>query len=281
MKLYLKFLKIYLNSLSYVFPKYGGKVAVRIFQKVRIKKIKRREQPFYEKAIKFNVKRETGEDLQCYEFGNPNGKLVFLVHGWNSNAGSLLQFVNALILNNYRIISLDLPGHALTKESNSNLYICKKSLQNLIEFIKPKDSFNIIGHSFGSAVLAYALSGTNYKVDNIVLLSANNKITEIFRDFQKLLGFNNRIFEQIEHWTKRIIKEDLSKMILSDKINNINFKKILIIHDKFDKVIPFHNATEIAGAIPNATLEAYEKIGHYRMLWNDDVVKKTITFIEK
>ena len=65
------------------------------------------------------------EDLHCYEFGNPNENLVFLVHGWDSNAGSLSRFETELASNNYRIISFDLPAHTNTKETHTNLYICK------------------------------------------------------------------------------------------------------------------------------------------------------------
>ena len=59
---------------------------------------------------------------------NPE-KLVFLLHGWESNAGSLSKIAFSLSKNNYRVISFDLPGHANYK-SNYNDSI--KDLKSLI-----------------------------------------------------------------------------------------------------------------------------------------------------
>jgi len=281
MKLYLKFIKHYLNFLSFVAPKYGGKVAVTIFQKVRIKKIKRREAKFYETAKHFRVKREGLEDLHCYEMGDPNGKLVFLVHGWDSNAGSLSRFATELASKNFRVISFDLPAHTNTKETHTNLYVCKEALKTLIVHINPTVSFNVISHSFGSSLTSYVMAETDYKFDKIVFLSVNNSIETIFRHFQKLLGFNERIYNEVNKWVVKIIKEDLSEMIIANKLKLSNFKEILIIHDKFDKVIGFNNAEEIHKAIPNTVLKSYEKIGHYRMLWNENVVSDAVTYLSE
>jgi len=283
MKTYIKFIKIYLNFLSYIAPKYGGKVAIKIFQKVRIRKIKKREEDFYKKAKTFTLKQEVYSNsfsINYYELGNPNNHLVFLVHGWDSNAGSLSQFAFELAKTHY-VISLDLPAHAYSKGTHTNLFECKTAFINLINHIQPKQKFSVIAHSFGAAVITYALAETNYHINKIVLLSANNKIKIIFDDYQKLIGFNDRIYLEVSKWIKRITNEELEDLILSEKAKKIKFNNFLIIHDKFDKVLPFKSATEIKEAIPKATLIPFEKIGHYRMLWNKEVLNETIRFIRK
>ena len=282
MKLYLKFIKIYLNFLSVVHPNYGGKIAIKIFQKVRIRKIKPKEEAFYQKAKAFLLENSTTKkEFKYYELGNPQGKVIFLVHGWDSNAGSLSRFAFELANKNYRVISLDLPAHAHSEGTHTNLFICKDALISLINHIKPKEAFSIIGHSFGSAVAAYALAELNYPINKIVLLSANNVMRIIFDDYQKLIGFNDVIYHQVAKWVKNVIDEDLDSLVLSDKLKLINFNDLLIIHDKFDKVIPFPSATEIKEAIPKTKVIPFEKIGHYRMLWNDDVRKEVIQFISQ
>ncbi len=279
MKIYLKLLKIYLNVLSILAPKYAGKIAVNIFQKIRIKKIKAQERNFYTIATPFKVKIKNKEELHCYEYGNLKGKLIFLVHGWNSNAGSLTRFAQEFSKNNYRVISFDLPAHANSKATHTNLFVCKEAFTALIKHINPTDPFSIIAHSFGSVVTTYTLLNNNFPIDKIIFLSANNKLKHVFRGFQKLVGFNETIFKQVETWIKQKFKEDLATMILTDKLQKVNFEQLLIIHDKFDKVIPFSNAEEIHSEIPNSKLKAFEKIGHYRMLWNEQVVKESVKFI--
>lgn len=279
MKIYLKFIKYYLNILSIIAPKYGGKIVINIFQKVRIKRIKEAEKVFYSKMKHFKIPQKNKEPLHCYEIGNPKGKLIFLVHGWDSNAGSLTRFTFELAKKGYRIISLDLPAHSNTKAIRTNLYICKNAFKDLINYINPKEPFSVVAHSFGSIVIAFALSETNYLVDKIVLLSANNKLKEVFLDFQRFIGFNDKIFKQIEIWIKTFFKEDLSEMKVTNRLKTVNFEEMLIIHDKFDKVIPYRNAEEITKVLKNTKVQAFEKIGHYRMLWNEDVINTTINFI--
>ncbi|MCF6351164.1 MAG: alpha/beta hydrolase [Flavobacteriaceae bacterium] len=280
MKSILKLTGYYLNVLSFIFPKYSGKKAFKIFQEVRLKTIKRREESYYLKATKFSVSLE-GEDLKCYEFGSENKKIVFLIHGWQSNAGSLTLFANELLKQNYRVIGFDLPGHGTNKESHTNLYESKIAFVKLIKYINPQESFSIISHSFGSGVTAYTLSKLEYKVDKIVFLSSNNKFIDIFIDYKKMLGFNERVFNQFNKLVEMYLGEKINEVVTSKKLKQAKFHKLLIIHDKYDKVIPFKNALEIRNEISNATLISFEKIGHYRMLWNSEVVKETVKFIQK
>jgi len=279
MKFYIKIIKTYLNILSYIAPNYGGKVAIKIFSKVRIKKIKEKEKPFFEKAKHFIVKRD-GEDLDCYEMGNPNGKLVFLVHGWESNAGSLSQFAN-ILENDYRIISFNNPGHAGYKENSTNLYEGKKSFKLVLEHVNPTEPFFVISHSFGSAITSYALSEVDYKADKLIFLSTNNEMQQVFLDFKNMLGFNVRIYEEMNTIARTILGEDLAKIVISEKLKFANFNELLLIHDEKDKVIPFSCSQEIHKEIPNSILKSFHKIGHYRMLWNEEVIQETIDFIKK
>lgn len=275
----LKLIKLYLNLLSIIAPKYGGRVAFKLFQKTRFKKIKEKEHQFYEKAKPFSVPLER-EALYCYEQGNPKGKLVFLVHGWDSNAGSLSRFATELSRKNYRVISFDLPAHAHSKLTHTNLIECHNAFSKLIAYINPKAPFNIISHSFGSTLSAYTLSESNYKLDKMVLLTSNNSIESVFLWFQNMIGFNQVIYDEFSKVVAVFFKEHIDDMLVSKRIAKIDYAKLLIIHDKYDKVLTFNHAEEILAAVPNAKLSAYEKIGHYRMLWNDDVVKETIDFIE-
>lgn len=271
--------RLYLNILSVIAPKYGGKIAFNLFQKVRLKTFREKELPFYDKVKHFKVQLK-GENLQCYETGNPKGKLVFLVHGWNSNAGSLSKIVDCLVKEKYRVISFDLPGHAYAKESSTNLYICKEAFKTLITFVNPQQPFSVISHSFGSIVSAYALSETDFKTSKLVILSSNNRLEDVFLYFRKMVGFNAKIYEEFKLIIQKYFDEGVENMITSDKLQLIGLQQTLIIHDKFDKVIPFSEAEAIHKSVKNSILIPFEKIGHYRMLWNEDVVRETVNFIK-
>ena len=278
MKYYLFFLKYYLNLLGLIMPKIAGKKAFNVFQTVRLKTVKKREAPFYEIAKPFTLKLDNDE-LHCYEMGNPDGDLVILVHGWNSNAGSLLLFAKALAAKGFRVISFDHLAHHKSTKKYTNLYETKKAFGKLLAYLNPQKPFSLIGHSFGASAIAYTLKNTNYEVNKIVLLSSNDMIINVFYDFQKAIGFNNRVFNNAKLYIDKLIHDDFAKMSTATNYQLVNYKKLLIIHDKKDKVIPYTDAINIQQKTLNSTLISFERIGHYRMLWNTEVLNETVKFL--
>jgi pimeloyl-ACP methyl ester carboxylesterase len=272
-------LKLYFKSISFLLPRYAGLKAFKLFQKVRIKNIRKREERFFKEAHEFKV-IWSKEDLLCYEIGSTNKKLVFLLHGWESNSGSLSKFAFELSKNNYRVISFDLPGHSKYKSNYTNLVECREAFKNLLEHIKPDKPFSVISHSFGSAVCTYTLSKLNYKLDKIVFLTSPNSILEIFKEFKMLIGLSNQSFTFFVQKANKLAKEEIKNINIDEKLKQIDFSKLLLIHDKYDKIIPIKNSEEIKKLNPgNTKLIKYSKIGHYKMLWNDQVIGDTIRFL--
>jgi len=279
MKLYLKIIKIYYKIVSNISPKLGGKMAFNLFQKVQKKDIREREELFYKEARHFKVPF-LKTDLLCYELGDVTGELVFLVHGWDSNAGSLSKFAFELASRNYRVISFDLPGHAKSIATTTNLHDCKEGFQSLLEFINPQKPFTVIAHSFGSAVTTYTMSKLKYKIDKFVFLTTPNSLLDVFRDFKNFIGITDSSFEHMIRNAENLIHEDLVSVNVGKRLKNISFTKLLLVHDENDKIIPFENSKAVLAANhENSELKAYSNIGHYRMLWNEEVLEDTLSFV--
>lgn len=279
MKFYLKIVTVYYQVISYLSPKLGGKSAFKLFQKVRKKEIRKREKVFYQKARHFKIPLQK-EDLYCYELGNPSGELVFLVHGWDSNAGSLTKFAFELEKINYRVISFDLPAHAHAKATHTNLYECKEAFRKLIEFVNPQEPFTVIAHSFGSAMTAYTMAELNYTVDKFVFLTTPNSLLEIFTSFKEFVGITDKTFWYMLQNASKTLHEDVKDISVEEKLDRISFTKLLLVHDKHDTILPYRNSKEVFEAIDKAQLKTYEKVGHYRMLWNDAILEDTLAFIK-
>jgi pimeloyl-ACP methyl ester carboxylesterase len=274
-------LRFYFKSISLFIPKFAGLKAFKLFQKVRIKTIRKREEGFYKEVHHFKVSSPK-EDLLCYEIGSENKNLVFLLHGWESNAGSLSKFAFQLSKNNYRVISFDLPGHAKYQSNYTNLIECSEAFSKVIEYIKPDKPFSVISHSFGSAVCTYTLSKLNYQLDKIVFLTSPNSILEIFKEFKNLIGLSNRSFTYFVKKANLLANEEINDINIDEKLKLLDFSKLLLIHDEFDKIIPIKNSEEIKKINAKKTqLIKYSKIGHYKMLWNDKVVEDTMHFLKE
>ena len=274
-------LRLYFKSISLFFPKFAGLKAFKLFQKVRIKIIRKIEEGFYKEVHQFRVSFPK-EDLLCYEIGSKNKNLVFLLHGWESNAGSLSKFAFQLSKNNYRVISFDLPGHAKYKSNYTNLVECRDAFSKLIEYIKPDKPFSVIAHSFGSAVCTYTLSKLNYKLDKLVFLTSPNSILEILNDFKNLIGLPSHSFTYFLHKANLLANEEIKNINVDEKLKLLDFSKLLLIHDEHDKIISIKNSEEIKKMnMENTQLIKYSKIGHYKMLWNDKVVEDTLQFFKE
>jgi pimeloyl-ACP methyl ester carboxylesterase len=279
MTFYLKIMKTYYRIISKVAPKLGGKMAFRLFEKVRKKDIRKREEQFYEKARHFKVPF-LQQDVHCYELGDVKGDLVFLVHGWDSNSGSLSKFAFELADRNYRVVSFDLPGHAHASSSRTNLYECKEAFHSLIKFINPQEPFTVIAHSFGSAVATYAISKLNYKIDKFVFLTTPNSLLDVFTDFKNFIGITDESFSYMIQNAEKLVQEDIKSVNVSERLKNISFTKLLLVHDKNDRIISFKNSESVYSANhKNSELKAYTNIGHYRMLWNEEVIEDTLSFV--
>jgi len=271
-------IRLYYRTLSVLSPTLAGNEAFKMFQKVRKKEVRKREMIFFEKAKSFKIDHYP-EEIHAYELGNPEGEIVIMLHGWDSNAGSLSKIAFEMADNGYRVFLMNLPGHAYAKAKSSNIFIAKNAFKAFLNHINPKTPPICITHSFGSAMLTYGLSETDIQVSKIVFLTSPNKIQDIFDDFKSLIGLGNKAFRVLCEKATTILGEDLKQLEIAEKLAKVRFDDLLIIHDKNDKIIPFSNSEEINKKHQNSTLKSFENIGHYRMLWNDDVLSEIMNFI--
>jgi len=274
----LKLIKIYYTILSFISPKLAANSAFEIFQKVRKKDIRKREQPFYDQAKHYKLKYDQ-EDIDCYEFGTEHKDLVVLVHGWDSNSGCMLGFIDKLVANKKRVIAFNLPAHAFYKSNKTNYFECKNAFKLVLNQLPKHDSLSFISHSFGSGIVAFGLSEMDIKVDKLVFMTSPNYVVDIFTDFKKMIGLGDKAFELMNKKASNLLNEDVKKVATEQKLTLANFNDLLLIHDKKDKVIPFQNSVNINKAIPNSKIESFESIGHYRMLWHDDVIRLAVDFV--
>lgn len=276
----LALIRAYFGLSSMVAPKRTGVRSFGLFQKVRIKDIREREELFYTLALKFSIESEK-EAIDCFELGNPQGKLVILVHGWESNAGSMSQLAFKLTELGYRVVAFNLPGHAFYKRSSTNLLECKLAMKAVLNYLDPSEAFSVISHSFGSAVVASSLSKTNYKVDRLVFLTNPNKVEDIFTEFKNTIGLSAKAYRALIRRTTQLLGAPISTLDVDSNLKQINFERLLMIHDANDQVLPYSNSQKIRTEIENSQLITLDKVGHYKMLWTDEVVDKAIAFVQR
>lgn len=271
MKTIMILLRLYFNVLSVVAPKLAATQAIRLFQKTQKNKVKPRETSFYQYTRHFQVPSEV-EDINCFEMGPEDGKLALLVHGWNSRAGSMAAIGFRLMKKGYRVIGMDLPGHGISNLSHTNLIVESKALKAVIGYLNPQEPISVIAHSFGSAVSSFTLSQMEVEVDNLIYLTTPNKMEEVFENYGAEIGLSARAFRHMEQIFISIFDKSWSEFVMRDFTKQVDYQSLLLIHDKFDRVIPYKNSVDFAENLYHARLHSLEKAGHYRMLWDKDVI---------
>lgn len=105
--------------------------------------------------------------------GNQDAPVLVLVHGFTSSTETWSAWVPGLITD-YRVISVDLPGHGLTRVQDSTDF----STTGLVEFLKAfsealrLETFTLVGSSMGGhATWAFALDH-EASLDALVLVDA-------------------------------------------------------------------------------------------------------------
>ncbi len=266
-------IRAYFGLTSALFPELAGKQAFNLFVKTRPykKRFRKREKSFYLKNPGFQISGAP-ENSWVYETGDPTGELVILVHGWHSNAGSMARIGQQLAEGGKRVVSLDLPGHGKSMLKTSNLLECREALRNLIYTLDPKGPFSIVSHSWGSAVTANALRRSTYKINKWVMLSTQNDLSESVKVFKERIGLSNKAYRVIERYTDDILKERMSSLVVEEWLKEIDVDNLLIIHDRFDKVIPYSDSLEIHKKHQHIILQTLENVGHYRMLNDPEVL---------
>lgn len=275
----LMMIRTYFGLSSIFNPEKTAEKSFNIFQKVRRKDIREREIPFYQQARKFQILTDTNQ-IDCFELGDPSGPLVFLVHGWESNAGSMSQLAQKFSDKRFRVIAFNLPGHAFYKASHTNLLECKRAMMAVMEFVDPKAPFSVVAHSFGSAVAANALADSQREVKRMVFLTNPNKMLDVFMDFKETIGLRNKAYRALIRNTSQILGAPIQSLDVSANLKKVRCERLLLIHDEHDKVLPHLNSFQINSDHQNVQLISLEKVGHYKMLWTDEVTGRAVSFIE-
>ena len=89
----------------------------------------------------------------------------------------------------------------------------------------------------------------------------------------------NTAYQSLIRKAEHVLGEPLEQVKIEEKLKLANFGHLHLFHDENDKVISYKNSTDIHENIDNSSLYKYSNIGHYRMLWNDELIDQIIGII--
>ena len=229
--------------------------------------------------------------------GDGKGLPIIFIHGL---AGDSRFFHSQL---NYfgefnKTIAIDFPGHGRSAHiTEPSLSLYNKSIEAVVEKEKI-DSYILAGHSMGGAVSIENYLKNRDMVKALILISTSysfhitKKLMDaVTDDFDNLF---DKIFPRIFHKksaifmsaAKKILNEDHKKIIRADLIlcSEINYSEqldnisipVLLIANKFDRMIPSYLTEEMHWKIKNSKPVIFDDEGHVPFFENSDEFNNTV-----
>ena len=263
----------YINLLCFIAPKKATLLAFSLFSHPRKGKLNSNQLPPFLAEAKKETFDNHGLQFQTYRWDGDE-KIIFLLHGWESNTARWKKLIPYLLATGHTIIAIDAPAHGLSEGKEFNVFQYASYIDIVSKKYAPK---YIIGHSIGGKTsLYYQATYQNPSIEKMVLLGAPADFKVIFENYIKLLSLNSRMVQLLHqhYWDYFQIKvEQFSAQHFTPNITAKGF----IIHDVEDKIVLYKEGEKITNHWKASVLETTKGLGH--SLQNKDVYKKIVDFL--
>ena len=248
-----------LSFLDRVSPAVADNILLNLFLRVR------HSQPTYLSALPFAAQQITIyhnlRKLVGFEWYN-DGPTVMLVHGWESNLGQMLSFVEPLRRNGFRVIAFDQPGHGLSPSQPAHLIDMADAVHDVVMQHGPVHG--IIAHSMGAAATLLSLSRYSTHVNRLALVAPMPDLDTHLHHFSEAAALSGamraRLRKQVE--SRLAVTIDACNAAYAAETIQTN---ALVVHDCRDQIIPVEAGFEIAKQL-NAALITTDGLGHRGIL---------------
>ena len=271
--IFTKSIGLYINLLSFVFPKKASQLAYAFFSEPREGKLSKDKLPEILQEAQSEMFQLQEDSFHTYTWKG-NDTVILLVHGWESNASRWENLLPYLKKSGSTIIAIDGPAHGLSSGKEFNIPQYAEFIHIAVEKFKPQ---YLIGHSIGGKTCLYYQSVyQNDALKKMVILGAPSDFKIILNNYITLLSLNSKISKSLEaHYLNnfKLTLEQFSGKIFASKLNI----KGLIAHDIDDTVVLFEEGKKIAGAWKNVVFIETKGLGH--SMHDDELYKKVSHFL--
>ena len=271
-----KYIRTSAKAMSYVSDAWAVRFAYKLFITPIRFPMPEREKGMDTLSIKYPmVLPHANKDIMVYEYGEGQKKAL-LVHGWSGRGTQLFTMANLLKKLGYKVISFDAPGHGKATKNQTHL----------LEFIETihflNDKFNgfdvMIGHSLGAVATLNSLA-RGIQVKKAVAISGGNNMVDVLEDFIGQLGLKKKIAPKLKSFFEEKLHNKMEDYHVAEQVKKISVS-ILLIHDKNDMDVPYQSSVAIHKNAVDAQLLLTEKLGHRKILGDEDVLSEIQKFIE-
>lgn len=285
-------LNIDFEGISEFAPRLAGDLAFQLFCLPRFSEYRSSDHMVLVRRARFHLRGAqmrkhptSAGEVATFELrpdGDVRGSLL-IVHGWTSEASFMMALAEPLRRSGFRVVLVDCPAHGRSEGEQTTLVGCARAVVEVAAELGPFEG--IVAHSMGA--LAGLLGGTGEaslpsRVDfeRYCLIAAPNRFSEVTFRFAERLRASRAARRQFEHQLERIAHMPIKDFCGSRFLNLIQ-RPTLLVHARDDMEVPFHNALEMAEVGDHVELEAFDGLGHRKILYAPPVVRKVVSFMRE
>lgn len=226
-------------------------------------------------ATKFDLS-VTNKRIQGYAWGE-KGPYVLFIHGWAGRATQLRRFIKPLLKTGFRVVAFDGPAHGNSQGRRTSIMEFEEAIKKVYEHYGEPEA--IIAHSFGGVATLFAVMN-GLPLKKLVNIASPTIGDEVIKTY---LSQINGSWETGEFFKAYILEkegrpfEEYSALYFVQHLpRSID---LLLVHDENDKEVEIRHAEALLKVYPAAHLIRTKKLGHTRILKDDEVIRRCVTFI--
>ena len=262
-------------KLEKVVPKIAHRFAIRLFFKPFRYPVPDKEL----KALTFAqsyIIDVNGTEVCVYTWGSGERTVLF-VHGWAGRATQFRRFVKPFLKSGFKVIAFDAPAHGRSGGTTATF----KEFEDVIVRLYEKEGTpeGIIAHSYGgSAVLYSAMNGL--PVSRLINIGSPTIGEDIVNTFSAAINAGEETKAYFYDFIQKKYGKPFREFTALHFVSNLPTPiELLLVHDENDTEASIEHPYELMKVYPAAQLYKTKGLGHTRILKDNDVIQKCVTFI--
>lgn len=264
-------MKFIIQILQMFSPKLVSRIAYKFMSNPRTRKLRDSEERVLSKSTMEKLAYKDSH-IQKYQWGYENNKTALLIHGWEGQAGNFAAIVDILVQKKYNVVAFDAPAHGNSSIAKTNMFEFAEFLESQFTILNPH---LIISHSFGSVNTATIFrNNPEFKLDMWIMVTTPHRFLTRINEISNHFGIKNKAKTELIKLIQNDTNENINQLNMSVYCQELsNVGNTIIVHSKNDKVLPIEGAREVAKAFVKSELIELDNLGHYNILWSNELNK--------
>ncbi|WP_193509139.1 alpha/beta fold hydrolase [Cryobacterium sp. BB736] len=266
-----------LNAVGRLSPTLAARIAFPLFMRVGPRLPVRADAAATHEAAVRDTITVNGKRVTTYQWGQGT-ETVLLVHGWRGRAAQFARLVRELRASGFTVVSFDAPANGASGGRRTSILDYLDAIEQLQR--KHGSFHTVVGHSMGTLATLVAIH-RGLTVGRLVGISGVAEADNLYDGFRRALRLRPEIAAALpELFRSRVVRDDSGVELFSSVRAPLTADiRMLLIHDRGDRMVPVEQSERLAAAHPRAQLIVTEGLGHGRILVADETLDAVMEFV--